>query len=89
MANRPAAGPPDRRTALTTKALKSLILWLGVVVSVAMGVIFPVPPLLILPSRRRTERTELILPVRAGVALDLSAATVPAGMLDRRSRPVG
>lgn len=68
------------------KPLKALILGLAAVVTVATGAVFPVPPLIVLARHRRSDRTELVLRARAGVALDLSRPRVPASILETGSR---
>lgn len=70
------------------KTLKAVLLGLAVAVTVAVGAVFPVPPLIVLTARRRTDRTELILPANPGGGLDLGRFEVPAGLVDRES-PAG
>jgi hypothetical protein len=67
------------------KILSIAILGVGVAVTVALGVVFPIPPVMILARRRRTDRTELIQPAPAGESIDLSSPLVRAGQLDRSS----
>lgn len=71
------------------RTLKAVVLGLGIVVTVAMGAVFPVPPLIVLAARRRAERAELIRPASAGVRLDLSRPEVAAGLLDRSPETIG
>jgi hypothetical protein len=67
------------------KILSIAMLGMGAAVTVALGVVFPIPPVMILARRRRTDRTELIQPAPAGDSIDLSTPRVPAAMLDRSS----
>jgi hypothetical protein len=65
------------------KILSIAVLGAGVALTVALGVVFPIPPVMILIRRRRIDRTELIQPAPVGERIDLSIPQVPAGMLDR------
>lgn len=65
------------------KILAIAALGAGVALTVALGVVFPIPPVMILTRRRRIERTELIQPAPVG-DIDLSIPQIPARMLDRR-----
>lgn len=66
------------------KAVRAAVLGLAALISVAIGAVFPVPPLVLLSRRRRTDRTELALPASPDLALDLHRMRVPARVLDRR-----
>jgi hypothetical protein len=66
------------------KILAITVLGAGVALTVALGVVFPIPPVMILTRRRKTDRTELIQPAPVGDSIDLSIPQVPASMLDRR-----
>lgn len=63
------------------KTLRVLVLALAVGLSVALGAMFPVPPIIVLSRRRRTDRTELVLPAARGTRLDLRRTEVPASLL--------
>jgi hypothetical protein len=64
-----------------SKTLKAFVLTLAVGISVALGAIFPVPPVIVFFRGRRTDRTELVLPAAPGARLDLSRHEVPASLL--------
>ena len=66
------------------KILAIAALSVGVVLTVVLGVVFPIPPVMMLARRRRTDRTELLQPAPVGARIDLSIPEVPARMLDRR-----
>ena len=66
------------------KILAIAALSVGVALTVVLGVVFPIPPVMILTRRRRTDRTELVQPAPVGDTIDLSIPKVPARMLDRR-----
>jgi hypothetical protein len=63
------------------KTLKVLFLTVAVGLSLALGAVFPVPPIIVMSRRRRTDRTELVLPAAPGTRLDLSSTRVPASLL--------
>lgn len=50
--------------------------------SVVLGAVFPVPPLMVLARRRRTDPIELVMPAVSGTGLDLKRTEVPAALLD-------
>lgn len=64
------------------KTLRVLVLTIAVGLSVALGAVFPVPPIIVLSRRRRTDRTELVLPAAPGTRLDLSRTQVAASLLN-------
>lgn len=64
------------------KTLHVTVLGLAMTFSVVLGAVFPVPPLMVLARRRRTDPTELVLPAVAGTGLDLETTRVPAALLD-------
>jgi len=66
------------------KILAIAALSVGVALTVVLGVVFPIPPVMMLARRRRTDRTELLQPAPVGERIDLSIPEVPARMLDRR-----
>lgn len=51
--------------------------------SVILGAVFPVPPLMLLSRRRRTDPIELVLPAVAGTRLNVAGEQVRASLLDR------
>lgn len=63
------------------KVLQAGVLALAVVVTVTMGAVFPVPPLVLMARRRRTDRTEVVLPAAPGNRLDLTRPYLPASLL--------
>jgi hypothetical protein len=63
------------------KTLRVLVLTFAVGLSVVLGAVFPVPPIIVMSRRRRTDRTELVLPATPGRRLDLSRTQVPASLL--------
>lgn len=63
------------------KTLGVLVLTIAVGLSVVLGAVFPVPPIIVLSRRRRTDRTELVLPAAPGTRLNLSSPRVPASLL--------
>jgi hypothetical protein len=67
------------------KTLKASVLTLAVGISVALGAVFPVPPIIVFFRGRRTDRTELVLPATPGARLDLSRHQVPASLLPQTS----
>jgi hypothetical protein len=71
------------------KVVSTAFLGLGVALSVAVGVVFPVPPMMGFPRRRRMDRTELLQPSPVGLQVDLSVPEVQAWAVDlaRASRP--
>lgn len=73
---------------LTGRVLRSAVLGLAAVVSAGLGLVFPVPPPLLLSARRRIDRTELIRPAAQVVAVSPSEP-VPTWLLDRSSRRIG
>lgn len=64
------------------KTLNVTVLGLAMIFSVVLGAVFPVPPLMVLARRRRTEPIGLVLPATAGTGLDLETTEVPAALLD-------
>ena len=72
----------------TRKALSTVLLGIGVAATAALGLVFPVPAIAVLPRRRRTDRTELIQPRPIGLSVDPSIPEVQAWVLDleRHSR---
>jgi hypothetical protein len=68
------------------KTLNVTVLGLAMIFSVVLGAVFPVPPLMVLARRRRTDPIELVLPATAGAGLDLEATEVPAALLDALGR---
>lgn len=64
------------------KTLHVTVLGLAMVFAVVLGAVFPVPPLLALARRRRTDPIELVLPASAATGLDLEKTEVPATLLD-------
>jgi len=64
------------------KTLGALVLGLAMIFSVVLGAVFPVPPLMVLARRRRTDPIELVMPAVAGTGLDLERTEVPAALLD-------
>ncbi|HEX2053218.1 MAG TPA: hypothetical protein VHJ78_05745 [Actinomycetota bacterium] len=69
--------------------LRAVLLGAAVVASAALGLVFPVPPPLLLAARRRLDRTELIRPAGGMTAMDSSEPVVLAELLDRRKTGVG
>lgn len=63
------------------KVLQAGVLALAVGITVTMGAVFPVPPLVIMARRRRTDRTEVVMPAAPGARLDLQSNTLPASLL--------
>ena len=64
------------------KTLNVTVLGLAMIFSVVLGAVFPVPPLMVLSRRRRTDPIELVLPATAAAGLDLETTEVPAALLD-------
>jgi hypothetical protein len=64
------------------KTLHVTVLGLAMLFSVVLGAVFPVPPLMVLARRRRTDPIELVLPATSGAGLDLRTTEVPAALLD-------
>ena len=71
------------------KVLSAALLGLGAVLAVALGVVFPIPPVIALPRRRKLDRIELVQPSPVGLQVDLSVPEVQAWAVDlaRHSRP--
>lgn len=67
-----------------SKILKAGVLAVAVACAVLLGAVFPVPPLIVPPNRRRTDRTELVQPAMPGVRLDPGSPRIAAGHLDLR-----
>jgi len=63
------------------KTLNVTVLGLAMIFSVVLGAVFPVPPLMVLTRRRRTDPIELVMPAVAGTGLDLETIRVPAALL--------
>ncbi|MEX0790350.1 MAG: hypothetical protein WD178_06195 [Actinomycetota bacterium] len=63
------------------KTLHVTVLALAMMFSLILGAVFPVPPLMVLARRRRTDPLELVLPASAATGLDLGKAEVPAALL--------
>jgi hypothetical protein len=66
------------------KTLHVTVLGLAMAFSVVLGAVFPVPPLMVLAKRRRTDPIELVLPASAATGLDLEKTEVPATLLEPR-----
>lgn len=64
------------------KTLHVTVLGLAMIFSVILGAVFPVPPLMVLTRRRRTDPIELVLPAAAVTGLDLEKTEVSATLLD-------
>ena len=70
------------------KTLSAACLWVGAAACAALSIVFPIPPAIVFPRRRRMDRTELIQPSPIGLNVDPSVSEVQAWVLDlsRHSR---
>ena len=65
------------------KTLNVVVLGAVMAFSLVLGAVFPVPPLMLLSRRRRTDPIELVLPAVTGTGLDLTGEQIPTSFLDR------
>jgi hypothetical protein len=64
------------------KVVSAAFLGLGAALAMAVGVVFPIPPVIALPRRRRMDRTELLQRAPVGLTVDLSVPEVQAWAVD-------